>query len=88
MSKNILFSSTAWEDYQYWQKTDPKKIKKINKLIKSAIRDPFKGEGSPEPLKGNLTGSWSRRIDHEHRLVYIPTENQLQIQQCRYHYEK
>jgi len=82
----ITFSSIAWEDYTRWQKEDPKKVLKINKLIKDVSRNGNAGIGKPEALKFDLTGFWSRRIDHEHRLVYKLTEDELQIISCRYHY--
>lgn len=82
----VAFTDHAWEDYLYWQKQDPGKIAAINKLIEDCHRDPFKGIGKPEPLVGNLTGYWSRRIDKEHRLVYIYENGSLHIVQCRYHY--
>lgn len=81
-----MFTSRCWEQYQYWQKTDLKMLEKINLLIKDTLRSNYKGLGKPEPLKGDLKGFWSRRIDHEHRLVYRIEQNQLQIVQCRYHY--
>ena len=76
----------AWEDYVYWQQTDKQVMKRINDLIKDCLRQPFSGIGKPEPLKENLRGYWSRRITDEHRLVYIVKENEIIIQQCRYHY--
>lgn len=83
---DIVFLPEAWEDYVYWQSTDKKMLKKVNTLIKAIIRDPFEGLGNPEPLKHNLTGYWSRRINLEHRLVYRISDNQVRIVQCRYHY--
>lgn len=83
---NISFTDNAWEDYLYWQQNDKQKLKKINSLIKDILRNPFIGEGKPEPLKENLRGYWSRRIDSEHRLVYKVQDKQLIIIQCRYHY--
>ena len=82
----LIFLSGAWEDYLYWQKVDRKQVKRINELIKQCLRTPFEGIGKPEALKGSLSGWWSRRIDHEHRLVYRAIENKLYILQCRYHY--
>jgi len=82
----LIFMSQAWEDYLYWQQTDKKMLRKVNELIKQCQRAPFEGIGKPEPLKGNLTGWWSRRIDHEHRLVYKPEDGKLNILQCRKHY--
>lgn len=82
----VAFTEIGWEDYQHWQKVDPLLAEKINQLIDSCLADPFKGIGKPEPLKGNLTGFWSRRIDREHRLVYIMEADTLYIVGCRYHY--
>jgi len=83
----ITFSKNAWEDYTSWQ-TDYKKIlKKINKLIKDIQRNPFSGIGKPEPLKFDLSGLWSRRIDREHRLVYKIKDKEILIYSCRYHYD-
>ena len=83
---NILFTEEAWSDYIFWQKNDRKSLKKINELIKAILRDPYDGIGKPEPLKHQLHGYWSRRIDLEHRLVYRIEENELNIISCRYHY--
>lgn len=83
----ITFSENAWEDYIYWQNMDKKMIKKINSLIKEIKRQPFEGLGKPEPLKFDLTGFWSRRIDKEHRLVYQVTDSSILIYSCRYHYD-
>lgn len=80
------WSIRAWNDYLYWHKTDKKKLRRINTLIKETLRDPFEGIGNPEPLKHELQGFWSRRIDKEHRLVYSYTEEELLIVGCRYHY--
>jgi len=82
----IVFTEIAWEDYLYWQKVDKKMVRKINELIKSILRRPFEGIGKPEPLKYNLAGFWSRRIDREHRLVYEVEDNDLRIISCRFHY--
>ena len=82
----IIFSTNAWEDYLYWQKHDRKMLKNVNELIKSCQRTPFEGIGKPEALKENLSGWWSRRINHEHRMVYRIYNDQLQIAQCRHHY--
>ena len=81
------FSSTAWENYLYWQKTDKATLKRINTLLKAIQRDPFSGIGKPESLRHNLTGYWSRRINDEHRIVYKVADNYLYIAQLRYHYE-
>lgn len=76
----------GWEDYLYWQSHDRKILKRINNLLKEIARQPFTGMGSPEPLKHNLSGYWSRRINLEHRLVYRLEHGEIRILQCRYHY--
>jgi len=83
---DIFWDKTAWEDYLYWQGNDKKVLRKINSLIKECQRTPFEGTGKPEPLRQNLSGFWSRRINGEHRLVYKVENNILYIAQCRYHY--
>ena len=85
MSK-IIFSEKAWDDYIYWQSQDKKTLKRINMLIKSIQRTPYEGEGKPEALKGNLSGNWSRRINEADRLVYKVLNEEIQIIQCRGHY--
>lgn len=82
----LVFHERAWEDYLYWQSTDPKMLARVNQLIKESCRSPFQGIGKPEPLRGELRGWWSRRIDQEHRLVYRSTDDALLIAQCRHHY--
>ncbi|MDB4387541.1 Txe/YoeB family addiction module toxin [Akkermansiaceae bacterium] len=82
----LVWLPGGWEDYLYWQKTDKKALKRLNLLIKDAMRDPFDGLGKPEPLKANFSGWWSRRITGEHRLVYRSEEDQLIVLQCRFHY--
>ena len=82
----LLFSGQGWEDYLWWQARDRKTLERINALIKDASRNPFQGVGKPEPLRGDLSGWWSRRITQEHRLVYRAMDGTLQIAQCRYHY--
>ena len=86
----VAFTPTAWEDYEYWQEHDEDILRKINKLIKEVQRDPFKGIGKPEALRGSLSGYWSRRITGEHRLVYkVEGEKPKQliiIIQVRFHY--
>jgi len=86
--RRIIFSKNAWEEYLSWQSEDRSMLKKINALIKDIQSDPYTGRGKPEPLKFDLAGLWSRRIDHEHRLVYQADENDLLIYSCRYHYDK
>lgn len=82
----VVFLDQAWEDYLYWQSHDKKILKKINSLLKDIDRDPFKGTGSPEALKHQLSGYWSRRITLEHRLVYRMIGGQIRVLQCKYHY--
>jgi toxin YoeB len=82
----ISFRERAWNDYLYWQQTDKVKLKRINQLIRDIQRNPFEGIGKPEPLRHDLTGFWSRRIDDEHRLVYAVEGTNIMIAQCRYHY--
>jgi toxin YoeB len=82
----LVWDQDAWDDYLYWRRTDRAKVKRINDLIRDIMREPFAGTGKPEPLKHQLVGSWSRRIDDEHRLVYRVTEDDLVILQARYHY--
>ena len=82
------FSENAWEDYVSWLNEDKKMLKKINDLIKDIERHPFDGIGKPEPLRFDLKGYWSRRIDREHRLIYQVIDNELLIYSCRYHYDK
>jgi len=84
---NLIWSEKSWNDYLYWQKNDKQILKKINELIKAIKREPFSGIGKPEPLKHQLAGFWSRRINNEHRFVYQVEENNLYIISCRYHYE-
>ncbi|MGI5099124.1 Txe/YoeB family addiction module toxin [Treponema vincentii] len=86
-NKLIQWDLDAWNDYIYWQTQDKKILKRINQLIKDIGRNPFEGIGKPEPLKGNLTGFWSRRIDEEHRLVYAVEENAVLLISCRGHYD-
>ena len=81
-----IWSDEAWDDYLVWQFEDKKIVKRINALIKDIERNPFDGIGKPEPLKENLSGYWSRRIDTEHRLVYRVNDNSIEIAQCKYHY--
>lgn len=83
---DLVWQSNAWEDYLYWQQQDKKTMQRINDLIRDTLRSPFKGMGKPEPLKGDLSGCWSRRITDEHRLVYSIREQRLHILQCRFHY--
>ena len=84
----LAWTPQAWEDYLYWQKTDKKTLKRVNTLVRDILRTPFEGLGKPEPLRFDLAGCWSRRIDHEHRLVYKVDSktDTVMIVQCRYHY--
>lgn len=82
----LIFSESAWDDYQYWIKTDKKILKRVNTLIQDILRSPFSGIGKPEPLKHGLSGYWSRRINDEHRIVYKATDDSIFIAQVRYHY--
>ncbi|CBW76701.1 Txe/YoeB family addiction module toxin (plasmid) [Mycetohabitans rhizoxinica] len=85
--RRVLFTPDAWEDYVYWQGQDRKTLKRINQLIREAQRAPFEGIGKPEPLKANLSGFWSRRIDDTNRLVYEADDFQISVISCRYHYQ-
>lgn len=86
--RNVVFSSDAFEQYQYWQETDRKILQKLNQLLRECQRTPLVGTGKPEPLKGQLAGAWSRRITQEHRLVYEVDAQNVFVISCRYHYEK
>ena len=82
----LVFTTRSWDDYPYWQKNDKRMVRRINDLIKDSQPEPFEGIGKPEPLKHQLQGLWSRRIDADHRLVYEVAEDELRIIACRYHY--
>ncbi|MDQ0788881.1 Txe/YoeB family addiction module toxin [Streptomyces sp. B3I8] len=82
----LAFTAQGWDDYVHWQTADRKVLKRLNRLIDDVVRDPYEGIGKPEPLKHALTGAWSRRITDEHRLVYLPLENEVIVLQARYHY--
>lgn len=82
----LVWTAEAWEDYLSWHEHDPRKIRKIHALITEILKTPFTGTGKPEALKFDLAGCWSRRIDAEHRLVYLIDNNDLVILACRYHY--
>ena len=86
MLETLAWTKEAWKDYVYWQAQDKRTLKRINKLIADTRRCPFEGIGKPEPLKENLSGFWSRRIDESNRLVYVADDNRLTIILCRYHY--
>ncbi len=83
---DIRFSNSSWKDYIYWQNTDKKILKKINSLLEDTKRNPFSGIGKPEPLKGDLSGFYSRRIDQEHRLVYKVENETIFIASIKGHY--
>ena len=83
---NITFTPPGWEDYQHWQRTDKRILKRIHELMKDVQRSPTEGIGKPEPLKHNLSGCWSRRITEEHRLVYRVVGSEVVYLQMRYHY--
>jgi len=85
MNKNWF--DEAWEDYLYWQTQDKKTLKRINAILKDIERSPFEGIGKPEPLRGNFSGLWSRRIDEKNRLVYFISDDSIQIFSCKGHYE-
>ena len=82
-----IWFDEAWEDYLYWQTQDRKTLKRVNKLIKDIEREPFSGIGKPEPLKGELSGCWSRRIDESNRIVYRIREEVVEIVSCKGHYD-
>ena len=84
----LAFTDSGWQDYLWFQENAPKLLKRLNELIKDTKREPFKGLGKPEPLKGELAGYWSRRISDEHRLVYSVSAIEIVIVSCRYHYHK
>lgn len=83
----VGFTPEGWEDYQYWQQTDKRLLKRVNELIRDICRDPHDGIGKPERLRHALSGYWSRRINEEHRLVYAIDGDVVWIVQARYHYE-
>lgn len=83
----VIFVDLAWEDYIHWQQIDKTILRKINSLIKEVKRTPFEGTGKPESLQYHLSGWWSRRITHEHRLVYRVKPDAVIILQCRHYYQ-
>jgi toxin YoeB len=85
---NLIFAPEAWEDYLYWQHTNPQMMSRINLLIGEILRNPHSGIGKPEPLKHALQGYWSRRLNSEHRIVYRVLGKDLFIAQLRYHYRE
>ena len=82
----LVFTPIAWEDYRHWQSTDKAVLKRVNRLLDEVLRDPLSGIGKPEPLRHVLAGCWSRRIDDEHRLVYLLEEDDVAVLQARYRY--
>ncbi len=84
----LLWHENGWEDYLWWQTQDKKTMKRINALIRDIQRSPFEGIGKPEPLKGNMTGWWSRRIDEENRIVYRVQNDSIVIASCKNHYDE
>ena len=85
--REIHFTPDAWDTYLWWQGQDRTTLKRINTLLQAVQRDPFNGIGKPEPLVGNLSGFWSRRIDETHRLVYEADEVAILVVTCRFHYD-
>lgn len=86
-SVSVAFTAEGWQDYSHWKNADAEIFNTVNALIKECLRTAFKGTGKPEPLKGDLSGFWSRRITREHRLVYLVEGGRLTILQCRFHYD-
>ena len=82
----VVVTPIGWEDYSYWVQTDRSMLKRVNRLIDDTVRHPFEGIGKPEQLRHALAGAWSRRIDEEHRLVYVVQADDLVILQARHHY--
>jgi toxin YoeB len=84
----LVFTPLGWEDYLFWQSHDKAMLKRLNRLLEESVRYPTEGIGKPEPLRHVLAGCWSRRIDEEHRLVYLVDGNDVVVLQARYHYGK
>ncbi|MFD7509812.1 Txe/YoeB family addiction module toxin [Streptomyces sp. NPDC059853] len=84
--RDVNFDPAAWEDFLFWLASDRKAARRITRLIAEIQRTPFEGIGKPEPLRGDLTGYWSRRINDEHRLVYRADDKEVKIIKARYHY--
>jgi toxin YoeB len=87
MPERLTFTPRGWSDYSYWLAEDRAMVKRINRLLAETMRSPFEGIGKPEPLSQNLSGTWSRRIDQRHRLVYAVEGDQLVVLQARHHYD-
>ena len=88
MISRLVFTPHGWDDYGHWQTTDRSMVKRINRLLDATLPDPTTGIGKPEMLRHVLAGCWSRRIDEEHRLVYLVDGDDIVVLQCRYHYER
>ncbi len=86
MAKLLSWTRESWSDYIFWQSQDKKTLKRINRLIRDTVGSPIQGIGKPEPLKENLSGFWSRRIDETNRLIYAVDKKSITIISCRYHY--
>jgi len=86
MARHLAWTKEGWSDYAYWQTQDKKTLKRINKIIENILRMPFEGIGKPEPLKENLSGFWSRRVDDSNRLIYAVNDAHITIIACRYYY--
>jgi toxin YoeB len=86
MPELLAWTAAAWQDYLYWQSEDRKTLSRINRLVQACVQNPRAGLGKPEALKGDLSGFWSRRIDHTNRLVYAVDDKTVTIISCRYHY--
>jgi toxin YoeB len=86
--REISLTPKALEEYNYWKKVSPQIAQRIKRLLEAISQQPFEGIGKPEKLRFELSGLWSRRIDSEHRLVYIVTDTEIQVISCRYHYQK
>ena len=85
---NKLFTENGWKDYVYWETEDRKTLKRINTLLEDIARNGYTGLGKPEPLTGNLSGFWSRRINERDRLIYRIEQDNIYVLSCRYHYDK
>ena len=83
----LAFTPLAWDQYLWWQQNDRQKLRQLNRLLLDCLRNGTEGIGTPERLKHNLEGLWSRRIDQEHRLVYGVEDDQILVYQCRFHYD-
>lgn len=83
----VKWSKSAYEDFQLWKKKDTNKVKRIKKILANISETPYEGIGKPEPLRFDLSGWWSRRIDNEHRLVYRVVEKRIEVLSCMYHYD-